>query len=102
MFKKVPHAVGVPPVEDLRFTDPSVPSRSCCCPARPVVKVTMPPTADRPHRVDLWLCGHHYRASLAALLAAGATVEDLAGAVESPQAGHAAALASVPRAVGPA
>jgi hypothetical protein len=28
--------------------------------------------------VDLWLCGHHYRESLAALLAAGATVENVA------------------------
>jgi hypothetical protein len=41
------------------------------------VKVIMPPTANRPHPVDLWLCGHHYRASLAALVAAGARVEDL-------------------------
>ncbi len=37
----------------------------------------MPPTADRPHTVDLWLCGHHYRQSRAALEAAGATVVDL-------------------------
>ena len=51
--------------------------RSCCCPAKPQVKVIMPPTADRPHPVDLWLCGHHYRQSRAALEAAGATVVDL-------------------------
>jgi hypothetical protein len=37
----------------------------------------MPPTADRAHLADLWLCGHHYRASAAALLNAGARVEDL-------------------------
>lgn len=37
----------------------------------------MPPTASRPHSVDLWLCGHHYRASADALRAAGARVEDL-------------------------
>lgn len=58
-------------------TDPEVPSRSCCCPARPVVKVIMPPVPGRPHPVDLWLCGHHYRASRATLLLAGAEVEDL-------------------------
>jgi len=37
----------------------------------------MPPAAHRAHPVDLWLCGHHYRASVQALLAAGATTEDL-------------------------
>lgn len=37
----------------------------------------MPSAPARAHPVDLWLCGHHYRASLAALNAAGATVEDL-------------------------
>jgi hypothetical protein len=42
-----------------------------------MVKVMMPPTPGRAHPIDLWLCGHHYRASLASLLAAGATVEDL-------------------------
>jgi hypothetical protein len=31
--------------------------------------------------VDLLLCGHHYRASQAALHAAGATVYDSAGAL---------------------
>jgi hypothetical protein len=34
----------------------------------------MPPTAARPHPVDLLLCGHHYRKSRAALDAAGAKV----------------------------
>jgi hypothetical protein len=63
--------------EDFRFTDPAVPSRSCCCLARPAVKVTMPPTASRPYAVDLWLCGHHYRASRAALAKSGAAIEDL-------------------------
>jgi len=56
----------------------AVAQQSCCCPARPQVKVIMPPTATRPHPVDLWLCGHHYRASRAALAAAGATVVDVA------------------------
>ncbi len=37
----------------------------------------MPPVPGRPHPVDLWLCGHHYRCSAAALEAAGAMVEFL-------------------------
>jgi hypothetical protein len=81
----------LPPPEDPRFTDPSVPDRSCCCPARPVVKVLMPPTASRAQPVDLWLCRHHYRASLAALHAAGAITEDLTAMAVRPQAAHAAA-----------
>jgi hypothetical protein len=58
----------------------SVTDRACCCPARPVVTVIMPPAAGRPHPVDLLLCGHHYRVSRAALKAAGVTVYDEAGA----------------------
>ena len=53
-----------------------VAERACCCPARPVIRAVMPATASRPEPVDLLLCGHHYRASLAALLAAGAAVYD--------------------------
>jgi len=53
--------------------------RACCCPARPMVTVMMPPTASRPYPMDLLLCGHHYRVSQAALRAAGATVYDRAG-----------------------
>jgi hypothetical protein len=101
MFRKDPHPVAAPRLEDLRFTDPSVPSRSCCCPARPVVKVVMPPTASRTHLVDLWLCGHHYRASLAALITAGASVEDLTPATDGPQPDHAAVPAQAPRAPSP-
>ena len=52
-------------------------SRACCCPARPVVRVVIPPTVSRPHSVDLLLCGHHYRVSSQALAAAGATVSEL-------------------------
>lgn len=37
----------------------------------------MPPTAARPHRTELLLCGHHYRVSRQALAAAGATVREL-------------------------
>lgn len=59
--------------------DPSVPMQACCCPASPMFKILMPPTVTRPHPVDLWLCGHHYRASRAALKSAGAQVYPLAG-----------------------
>ena len=51
-------------------------SQACCCPARPAVVVLMPPALGRPHRTDLLLCRHHYRASRQALTAAGATVLD--------------------------
>lgn len=64
------------PPDPIPFTSPVVPLRACCCPARPVVKVIMPPSQDRPHQVDLWLCGHHYRESIGALQRAGAFVED--------------------------
>ena len=37
----------------------------------------MPASAARPHPVDLWLCGHHYRVSQAALAEAGAAVQTL-------------------------
>lgn len=77
MFGRHP-ALQQEPVQEWRpATDPEVPSRSCCCPARPQVKVTMPPAPGRNHPVDLWLCGHHYRASRTALIAAGARVENL-------------------------
>jgi hypothetical protein len=58
-----------------------VADRACCCPARPVVTVIMPPAPGRPHPVDLLLCGHHFRVSRAALTAAGATVYDDTGAL---------------------
>jgi hypothetical protein len=40
----------------------------------------MPSAPARPHSVDLWLCGHHYRSSLAALNAAGALIESIGDA----------------------
>jgi len=55
--------------------------RSCCCLARPVVTVIMPPAPGRPQPVDLLLCGHHFRVSRAALTAAGAAVYDDTGAL---------------------
>jgi hypothetical protein len=48
-----------------------------------VVKVIMPPTAGRVQPVDLWLCGHHYHASAAALGRAGAVTQDLLTPQES-------------------
>ena len=46
-----------------------------------MVTVVIPAGRGRPHPVDLLLCGHHYRASLAALHAAGAGVYDNTGAL---------------------
>ena len=53
--------------------------RACCCPAQPAVIVIMPPGSGRPATTDLLLCGHHYRASKAALAATGATILDIRG-----------------------
>jgi len=58
---------------------PARPDRACCCPARPMVVVMLPPTATRARPADLWLCGHHYRASQAALTQADAVVSDAPG-----------------------
>lgn len=46
--------------------------RACCCPSRPVMRVLMPPTPERPHPVEFLLCGHHFRVSQWTLAAAGA------------------------------
>jgi hypothetical protein len=65
--------------------DDAIPARqdgaglACCCSARAMVRVTMPPTRARPHETDLLLCGHHYRASRAALAAARAAIRALPG-----------------------
>lgn len=50
---------------------------ACCCPARPAVRVIMLPSPSRPHTTELFLCGHHYRVSRAALAAASAVVREL-------------------------
>ena len=63
---------------------PRLADRSCCCPARPVVRVIIPPSSARPNPADLLLCGHHYLASRAALAAANAVAIDEAGAVLEP------------------
>jgi hypothetical protein len=52
-------------------------SNACCCPARPAVRVIMPPCPTRPHTTELLLCGHHYRVSKAALTAAKAIVREI-------------------------
>jgi hypothetical protein len=44
-----------------------------------MVVAFIPASPGRPHRTDLLLCGHHYRASRQALAAAGAPVVDLDG-----------------------
>ncbi len=66
------------------LADPTVPMQACCCAARPMFKVVMPPTATRPRPVDLWLCGHHCRASRAALESAGASVYPLTAGADCP------------------
>jgi hypothetical protein len=58
----------------------SVTDQACCCPARPVVMVILPATADRPFPEDLLLCGHHFRVNESALRAAGAVAYDATGA----------------------
>jgi hypothetical protein len=74
------------------------PDRACCCTAKPMVKVIMPVTAARPQPVDLWLCGHHWRASCEVLAAAGASAHQMGvpdagtpGAGEQARQGTAAA-----------
>lgn len=96
MFSKHPAHTRQGP-DYLPAVDPDIPSRSCCCPARPMVKIIMPPVPGREHPVDLWLCGHHYHASRAALLAAGADAIDLS-ALRDPgaEAGVPAQAAAAP------
>ena len=53
--------------------------RACCCPSRPMVRVLMPAAPGRPYRVDLLLCGHHFRLSQWTLAAAGAVARVLPG-----------------------
>ena len=56
-----------------------LPGRACCCPAKAVVRVIMPPAQGRPGETDLLLCGHHYLVSRRALAATGASVRELPG-----------------------
>jgi hypothetical protein len=50
--------------------------RACCCTAKPVVIAVMPQTAQRPHPIELLLCGHHHHVSKEALETAGAVTYD--------------------------
>ena len=68
---------GAPPLDDAISSLDLPGTLACCCPARAVVQVVMPPTAARLRETDLLLCGHHYRASRDALAAAGAVVRAL-------------------------
>jgi hypothetical protein len=73
--------------------------QACCCVAPAVVRVVMPLTADRPHETELLLCGHHYRVSRAALAATHATVSELPGTADDPDAwfhGDSGHLATAP------
>ena len=53
--------------------------RACCCSARPVVRVLMPATPSRPYRVELLLCGHHFRLSQWTLAAADGVAQVVPG-----------------------
>ena len=48
--------------------------RACCCSAKPSVLAIMPPSPSRPHRTELLLCMHHYRASSRGLSSAHALI----------------------------
>lgn len=52
---------------------------SDCCPGRAAFRVVLPATDSRPHPGELFLCGHHFRASRDGLERAGATVYDSLG-----------------------
>jgi len=70
------------PLDDVipsRENQPGLAERACCCPARAMVQVIMPPSPARPHQTELLLCGHHSRVSRQALAAAGARIRDLPG-----------------------
>jgi len=90
MKPRFPHEGGTdfgPPLQETLPASPTrIEDRACCCPAQPVVRVIMPPTARRPHSVDLLLCGHHYRVSRQALAAAEARIEDLPGKAAAAEA----------------
>jgi hypothetical protein len=53
--------------------------KACCCSSRPMVRVLMPATQSRPYRVDLLLCGHHFRLYQWTLATAGAVARVMPG-----------------------
>lgn len=81
-----PGITGPPPEHIRPGLRARIEDRACCCPAQPVVRAIMPPTASRPHSVDLLLCGHHYRVSRPALVAAQARIEYLPGKADAAEA----------------
>lgn len=86
---------GSPPLDRSELTVSAYrEDRACCCPAHPLVRAIMPSTPQRAHPVDLLLCGHHYRVSLHALIAGGASIYDMPGQADA----AAAALLDVDRA----
>ena len=60
-------------------------SRSCCCPAAPVVQVLFPPSSGHAS-MELLLCRHHYRACVNALPSFGVALYDDAGRLIDPGA----------------
>lgn len=79
----VPGSGRAPQDDMLPGSPPWHEDRACCCPAHPVVRVTMPPTQQRRHSVDLLLCGHHYRVSREALATAHARIDYLPGKADA-------------------
>jgi len=65
------------PLDDAIAPHQATADQACCCSARAMVQVVMPPSPARPHRTDLLLCGHHYRAARRALASAAAAVHGL-------------------------
>ncbi len=76
------NAGGLPLDDAIPARDPAgaLADQACCCPAKAIVRVVLPPTPARSHQTDLMLCGHHYRISRQALAAARAKVSELPGA----------------------
>jgi hypothetical protein len=72
--QRAPDSVSHPAAQDVGLAE-----HTCCCPAKAVVRVTMPPAPGRPHETDLLLCGHHYRVSRHALASDRAAVRELPG-----------------------
>lgn len=57
--------------------------RADCCPAHPAFRAVLAARGERTRPTELLLCGHHLRASRAALAAAGAAVYDTSGRLVS-------------------
>ncbi|HEV7192337.1 MAG TPA: hypothetical protein VGN35_03955 [Jatrophihabitantaceae bacterium] len=50
-----------------------------CCLAAPMFRAVLPPTQSRTGTAEVFLCGHHRRASEISLWASGAAIFDAAG-----------------------